>query len=178
MKLLSGSCVRSPTGKEYYLIREVDPQNPESPVNWYLAEELVSPSIFKPNSTRNLLLKIWVDIRRRKTPYPELHVLNRVYYFESQTEGGYGNNKRKVSRITWDYWDAAHQWNLAIEALLNQELHVYSTKPVRPEKFSNFEKRLIYPEDRASSSTFPSRILQFWGAGCLVIMGLLMIIFG
>ena len=35
--------LRSPTGKEYYLLREVDPQNPESPVNWYLAEELVSP---------------------------------------------------------------------------------------------------------------------------------------
>ncbi len=75
--------LRSPTGKEYYLLREVDPQNPESPVNWYLAEELVSPSIFKPNSTHNLLLKLWVDISQKKIPYPEFHVLNRVYYFES-----------------------------------------------------------------------------------------------
>lgn len=38
--------LRSQTGKEYYLLREVDPQNSESLVNWYLAEKLAYPSIF------------------------------------------------------------------------------------------------------------------------------------
>jgi hypothetical protein len=122
-----------------------------------------------------LLINLLDDIQGQKTPYPELQVFNRVYYFESQTQGNYENNKGETSRITWDYWDAAHQWNLAIEAWLNRELHVYSTKLVKPEEFSNLEKELITQEDYQTSS---SRVWQFLGAWCLVIVGILMMIFG
>lgn len=164
--------MRSQTGKEYYLLREVDPQSPESLVNWYLAEELAYPSIFGSDSTSDLLINLWDNIQGQKTPYPKLQVFNRVYYFESQTQGSYVNNEGETSRITWDYWDAAHQWNLAIEAWLNRELHIYSAKLVKPEEFSILEKELITQEYHHVSSS--SRVLQFLGAGCLIIVGLLM----
>lgn len=92
--------MRSPTGKEYYLLREFEPQSPESLVNWYLAEELAYPSIFGSDSTSDLLINLWDNIQGQKTPYPKLQVFNRVYYFESQTQGIYVNNEGETSRIT------------------------------------------------------------------------------
>ncbi|HEY9635357.1 MAG TPA: DUF4178 domain-containing protein [Coleofasciculaceae cyanobacterium] len=164
--------LRSSGGSEYYLLREFDPQNPEGLVHWYLAEEISNPKIFQPNCFDNLAVRMWHDMQGEKTPYPELEALSRHYYFESQTQGTYQGNQEYTSRITWDYWDEAHQWNLAIEAWSNTELHVYSTKVVKPEKFSDIEtgKPLNF------LSSFP--IWEFMGACCFLIVGILMVIFG
>ncbi len=164
--------LRSQAGAEYYLLREFDPQNPEHPVHWYLAEEIRNPKIFQPESFNNLAVGLWHDMQNHKTPYPELHALSRQYYFESQTEGTYEENQGDTSRITWDYWDEPHQWNLAIEAWHNTELHVYSTKVVKPEEFSQVEKGGVIN----ISSSFP--IWEFLGASCFLIGGILMMIFG
>lgn len=165
--------LRSQTGKEYYLLREVDPQDEESGVNWYLAEEVRFPHIYQPGSQYDLFVDLWSDMQGQNTPYPELQVFNRVYYFESQTQG-YEDNDRKT-RITWDYWDAAHQWNLAIEAWIDGSLAVYSTKLVKPEEFCEMITGFSQEYNQVS---FSSRAWQFLGAWCLVIVGILMMIFG
>lgn len=162
----------SVAGAEYYLLRELDPQNPEGLVHWYLAEKIPHPKIFLPNFSNNLADRLWQDMKGDETPYPALQALSRRYYFESRTEGTYEGNQGNTSRITWDYWDELHQWNLAIEAWPNTELHVYSTKVVRPEEFVEIAKggvvkRLV---------SFP--IWEFLGACCFLIGGILMLIFG
>lgn len=164
--------LRSPGGSEYYLLREFDPQNPQRLVNWYLAEKITDPMLLDPKSFNNLAVNLWNDMQGQKTPYPELQALNRHYYFESQTQGTYEGTEKDTSRSTWDYWDKAHQWNLAIEAWPNGELHVYSTKAVQPQEFSEIEQRglINFP------SSFP--IWEFLGACCFLIVGIWMMIFG
>jgi hypothetical protein len=163
--------LRSQVGAEYYLLREFDPQNPEGLVHWYLAEEISNPKIFQPNSFNNLAISLWHDMQGQKTPYPELQALSRQYYFESQTEGTY-EGKQETSRLTWDYWDAEHKWNLAFEAWPNGEFHVYSTKVVKPNEFSKSEKGKEIPVQSVW------RILEFIAACGLVLWGFLLLIFG
>ena len=164
--------LRSKAGAEYYLLREFDPKNPEGLVHWYLAEEIRNPRIYEPESFNNLTVRLWHDIQEQKKPYSELRALGRHFYFESQTQGTYEGKEGDTSRITWDYWDEAHQWNLALEAWQNTERHVYLTKVVKPEEFSDIEKQGIvnFP------LSFP--IWEFIGACSLVGLGLFMLIFG
>jgi hypothetical protein len=164
--------LRSQAGAEYYLLREFDPKNPESLLHWYLAQEIPNPKIFEPESFNNLTARLWHDMQGNKTPYPELQALSRQFYFESQTEGTYEGKQGEKSRITWDYWDKAHQWNLALEAWANGELHIYSTKVVKPEEFSDINKS----SGIEIPSSFP--IWEFLGACCFLLFGILMMIFG
>ncbi len=164
--------LRSEADSEYYLLREFDPKNPEGLVHWYLAHKIHNPSIYQPNSSQNLASSLWNDIQNHKTPYPELRSLSRNYYFESQTEGTYEGNAGDTSRLTWDYWDEPHQWNLAIEAWFSGELEVYSTKVVNPKEFYEFRKGgLIIPLS-------PELIIESILACCFLVGGILMIIFG
>lgn len=164
--------LQSEAGAEYYLLREFDPQNPEGLVHWYLAEEIRNPKIFQPELFNNLAVRLWHDMQSHNTPYPELQALGRRYYFESQTEGTYEGNQGDTSRITWDYWDELHQWNLAIEAWHNTKLHIYSTKVVRPEEFVDIAKEGVVKR----LASFP--IWEFLGACCFLVVGIWMMIFG
>jgi hypothetical protein len=164
--------LRSEAGAEYYLLQEFDPQNPEGLVHWYLAEEIANPKIFPPDTYNNLAVSLWHDMQGHKTPYRELLALSRCYYFESETQGTYEGKQKDTSRITWDYWDEAHRWNLAIEAWLNGELHVYSTRAVKPEDFYEIQKGGVVN----LPSGFP--IWEFLGACSLLVGGVLMLIFG
>ena len=163
--------LRSQSDREYYLLREFDPENPQGLVHWYLAEEISKPKIFQPNSLNNLAVSLWDNMQGQKTPEPELQALSRRYYFESQTEGTYEGSQIETSRITWDYWDEPHQWNLALEAWANGELHIYSTKVVKPEEFSAIKKGL-----GVQVPSIP--IWEVIGASSVIIVGLLMLIFG
>jgi hypothetical protein len=79
-------------------------------------------------------------MRSRQNPYPQIQLFNRLYQFESTTEGIYESDGGTQQRITWDYWDEAHLWNLALEAWGNGQLIVYSTREVQPESFSEHRK--------------------------------------
>lgn len=131
--------LKSPLSKEYYLLREVDPENPMAQVNWYIAEQLRNPAIYEPGSSRDLLTSLAHEMRSGKEPYPQLQTLNRIYTFESKTEGTHDSEEGSEYRITWDYWDAAHLWNLALEAWSDSSLSVYSTRKVYPSDFSQLQ---------------------------------------
>lgn len=176
--------LKSSSGKEYYLLREKDPNNPEALTHWYIAEELRYPSITEPNSTYDLITRLWDDMQAGKTPYPELQVQNRTYAFESQTQGMYDEAGDQSSRVTWDYWDTAHQWNLALEAWKEGSLAVYSTKEVQIEEFSGIEKA---PEThqfgQTSSASFDQTVasIPIWQLVCastLLVVGIMMMLFG
>ncbi len=130
--------LRSTTGKEYYLLKEIDPASTGE--RWYIAEELPTPKIIDPTTQTDVLTSLAGSIRSAQPPYPQLQLFNRLYQFESKTEGTYESDDSTQQRITWDYWDEAHLWNLALEAWSNAKLVVYSTREVQPENFSEHRK--------------------------------------
>ncbi|MBW4683342.1 MAG: DUF4178 domain-containing protein [Microcoleus vaginatus WJT46-NPBG5] len=168
--------LQSGGGTEYYLLREVDPQNPETLVHWYLASEIPHPALFQPNSEDNVLPNLWLDMQAQKTPYPELRCFGKNYYFESQTQGSYEGDEENTSRITWDYWDRSHQWNLAIEAWPDRELHIYTSKVVKPEEFSEIEKGVFTPTQTQDSRSIS--VAQVVAASLFLVVGLYLLIFG
>ncbi|MBW4522879.1 MAG: DUF4178 domain-containing protein [Scytolyngbya sp. HA4215-MV1] len=127
------------TGKEYYLLREVDPAHQLTPIQWYIAEELQDPCLYDPHSARDVTLDLADAMRHYQSPYPELQLFNRVYQFESQTAGDYESDGSTLTRITWDYWDPSHLWNLALEAWSHGKLCVYSTRTVQPTDFTQID---------------------------------------
>jgi hypothetical protein len=132
--------LKSLTGKEYFLLREVDPEDVEAQVHWFLAEGLRHPAIYEPQSSRDLVMSLAQEMRSHKTPYPQLKMHNRVYHFESETEGDYESDGEIQTRITWDYWDESELWNLALEAWTNNTLVVYSTREVQVADFTDIHK--------------------------------------
>lgn len=176
--------ITSQTGKEYYLMREVDPNNPDALVHWYVAEELRNPAIYEPNSSRDLATTLAMDMRSHKEPYPELRLFNRIYQFESQTEGQYESDGQMRSRTTWDYWDATHLWNLALEAWSDRTLVVYSTREVQPADFSEIRPGIGFATTsgfqpiHSRSNTNTARSLQIVLAWFITILGFFLMISG
>ncbi|HEY9618075.1 MAG TPA: DUF4178 domain-containing protein [Microcoleaceae cyanobacterium] len=193
--------LKSQTGKEYYLMRETDPTNADRSVQWYLAEQVRSPSIYDPESSRDVTMQLREDVRSGREPYAQLQMYNRLYKFESQTEGNYRSDGETDDRITWDYWDEAHLWNLALEAWPDGTLNVYSTRTVQPQDFTNvqtgqrdfvpiapnFSSSSSWDSSSSSRGSIPSfqrstssssRIWQFVAAWTLVIVGVLFVFAG
>ncbi len=165
--------LKSPQGAEYYLMREVDPDNAEAIVHWYLAEEINAPKIYLGESLTNAALGLSEKMRSRTAqPYEELRVFGQLYYFESQTEGSYEGEYGQTTRITWDYWDRPRQNNLAIEAWPDGDLHVYLSKVVNPAAFTAIEKGEIAAIKRNFKKLFA--LLQVLAACGLIIWGFLL----
>ncbi len=129
-----------PNGQRVLLDAGTRPQNPASQLHWYIAEELQYPQIYEPEASKDLVPTLAKDMRSRKSPYPELRMFNRTYQFESQTEGDYESDGELRTRTTWDYWDATHLWNLALEAWSDSTLAVYSTREVQPADFADIQQ--------------------------------------
>ena len=163
--------LRSPDNQENYLLREVDPANPETIVHWYLAEEISNPQLFAPDSVENTVNYLWENMQQLQPPYPDLRLFGGSYYLESQTEGNYQGQAGTSNRITWDYWDRSHQQNLAIEAWPSGELHVYLSKVVNPKHFA-----VIGKGAGKNSGAFPWD--QLIAASIILITGIYLLIFG
>lgn len=167
--------------RSYYLLREVDPENPATLVNWYLSEEISGSSVSGDSFSDNIQFTMWRVMREGDQPYPHLRALGKDFYFESQTAGTYQSDEGKASRTTWDYWDQEHLWNLAIEAWEDGELHFYSTKKINPEDFSVVKidtKKASFTGSRNSLNKSEQKTLQIIMAWALTIGGILLMIFG
>jgi hypothetical protein len=127
------------TEKAFYLLREVDPQQADK-VNWYLSEEVTTPMIQQPPNAENCLPNLLQLFQSQAEPVRDLKAFYRNYFFESDTTGDYRENGIVSPRRTWDYWDATHQWNLALEYWLKEsKLIVYSTRSVTPDDFTDVD---------------------------------------
>ncbi len=179
--------LKTTNAKSYYLLREVDPENPETLVNWYLSEEISGASVSGDRVGDNLKFTMWRVIREGAQPDPHLRALGKDFYFESQTDGTYSSKTEKASRTTWDYWDQEHLWNLAIEAWEDGEIHFYSTKKVNPQDFSEVitdGKKAGLVGSRSNSfdtrnqKQLDWRTIQIFMAWGLIITGVLFMLFG
>jgi hypothetical protein len=173
--------LKTTSARSYYLLREVDPENPDTLINWYLSEEISGARVSGDNFSDNLQFAMWRVMREEEEPYPHLRALGREFYFESKTDGKYRSGEGKTSRTTWDYWDQEHLWNLAIEAWEDGDIHFYSTKKVNPEDFSEVKtdiKKAIPTNSHKGFSKSEQKTLQILMAWALVIGGILLMIFG
>jgi Domain of unknown function (DUF4178) len=147
-------CLRSQSGQEYYLLYEVDAAADQ--VTWYLAAEVLNPQLFDPSTHRDITCLLGEQMPTQATPYPTLQLYQRTYQFESTTAGVYrAEAGRPSDRITWDYWDTAHLWNLAIEWWPPSTLRVYQTRVVYPINFQ------VVPKTEAEFGT-PSAPMPAW----------------
>lgn len=179
--------LKSRTGQEYYLMREAEPKSTGTVVTWYLAEELKNPSIYDPSTSTEVSYRLADQMLAGETPYPSLQVFNRIYWFESKTEGTYQSEYGLRTRITWDYWDEPHLWNLALETWANGSLSVYSTRMVQPADFTEIRQGQPLQHRSASSQNLFSRFNRdqdhareikkviAWG---IMIVGFFLMIFG
>lgn len=173
----------SQTGKQYYLLREIDSDDDGTKIGWFLAEELQHPVLSQPNG-QDVLLTLPEAIRSHKTPYPELQLFNRLYQFESQTEGEHKSGGKVSHRITWDYWDKTHLWNLALESWSDGTFAVYSTRAVQPSDFTDIQQRYDFSvSERSSSQSFQlapnsSRTLQILIAWFITVLGFVLMVSG
>ncbi|MFM2060750.1 MAG: hypothetical protein RLZZ507_420 [Cyanobacteriota bacterium] len=163
-------------GSEYYLLREYDPTEELNSVTWYISNLLENVHLYLPNSQEDIVPRLWQEMQALTTPYPELKLFYKTYYFDSQTEGSYDAKGKTKSRITWDYWDKDHFVNLAIEAFPNRKLDIYSTKVVQPKEFSNIQKG-VGPQRQMTIFTSPL-MTELILAIIVFSTGILLIIFG
>lgn len=173
--------LKTTSARSYYLLREVDPDNSETMVNWYLSEEINGARVSGDNFSDNLQFTMWRVMREEEQPYPHLRALSREFYFESKTDGTYRADSGKASRTTWDYWDQEHLWNLAIEAWEDGEIHFYSTKKVNPEDFSEVQtdpKKANFTGSGKGLNKAEQKTLQLLMAWGLTIGGILLMLFG
>jgi hypothetical protein len=165
-------------GSEYYLLREYDPSAEINAVTWYISHQLHDVNLYNPMFLNNPipLTLLWEQMQALSEPYLELKLFYKTYYFESQTEGTYESEGKIKSRITWDYWDEEHLVNLAIEALPNLQLDIYSTKVVNAEEFSQVQKG-VGPQSKPWNFD-PDLIIELIIAVIFLSIGILLMIFG
>ncbi|WP_413175301.1 DUF4178 domain-containing protein [Anabaena azotica] len=170
--------LKSQSGSEYYLLREYDPTQEINTVTWYISNQLQNVHLYLPDSKEDIVSasRLWQEMQALSTPYPELKLFYKSYYFESQTEGSYDSQGKTKSRITWDYWDKDHLTNLAIEAFPNLQLDIYSTKIVKPEDFSKIQKGV--GKNRQLINFTPQKITELIMALLVLATGIFLIIFG
>ena len=183
--------LKSSLGKEYYLMREIDP-NQADQVTWYLAEEVRQPIIYDGTHGTDVTLDLAEAMRSHQEPYSTLKMYNRTYQFESETAGTYTSEDEQQNRVTWDYWDAAHLWNLALEAWPDGHFIVYSTRTVQPEDFTAGNPRAGFGNVAASqppppwvaassgqtASGLTSRQVETLIAASMVFIGIILMISG
>jgi hypothetical protein len=178
--------ITSRTSHQYFLLREADDDAGSDQVTWYLAEELGKVAIVNVELEQLLWAnKIHQAMVDDQQPYPVLKVANRTYFFESATRGTYvaeeedaGSDRQE--RITWDYWDEPHTWNLALEAWPNGDLKLYNTREVEPEEFSLVDKFSRSRNRTVSKNkvTGSSRTVERTMAWFLMGLGLVMMMTG
>jgi hypothetical protein len=143
----------SPTNQKRYLQKEYNPAIPKNPIHWYFSEEIDRPQVLVPTNNTNIIPSVWQQMQDAKTPQPELKALNGSYLFDFQTKGTYTDQDGTLPRITWDYWDKAHKWNLELEAFPEKELHVYSAQEVNPGAFRVLASVRTFPIGQAILAT-------------------------
>ncbi len=171
----------STTRHQYFLLREAEIESESDQVTWYIAEELGKVAIVNVEVEQLLWgKKVQQAMVEDQQPYPVLKVANRTYFFESATRGTYVSEDEEAGadrqeRITWDYWDEPHVWNLALEAWPNGDLKLYNTREVEPKEFSLIDRTAARAAARKESA---DRQVQLTMAWFLMGLGFVMMITG
>ena len=96
-------------GTTAYLLKETEGDG----VRWFFTISVPAPAVTLPDGTA---LAPSITRAPEASPPSALHFRGGVYRYETTTDGSYEEAPgRGVAKTTWEYWDAAHAHNLAIE---------------------------------------------------------------
>jgi Domain of unknown function (DUF4178) len=106
-------------GAEAYLLKEI---HEGAPVKWFFTRRV-------PNARVDGL----PAAGRGATPPPALTCEGQSYHYAESTEGTYEEDPgNRVEKTTWEYWDAAHTRNLAIEVWAEGRIDCYRGAYIEP----------------------------------------------
>lgn len=94
-----------------YLLKEADPK--QGSIRWFFTREIPEDAVAVEGG---VALAEWMEREADPKPPPALSYHQNTYRYEETTEGTHGDDAgQKVRKVTWDYWDAGHGHNLAVE---------------------------------------------------------------
>jgi len=94
-----------------YLLREGDPR--QGAIRWFFTLEIDSAGVSLPGGQG---FGEWLARNAKADPPPALTYRGGIYHFTGTTEGTHQDDSGKqVRKVTWDYWEAGHTHNLAVE---------------------------------------------------------------
>lgn len=126
-------CERSDHLETAYLLREESPD-----VHWYFTHPVpLSAVSFSGDRPAEHALPTL------PTPPDVLIYRGRVHGFEAATEGEYEEDGETTRKVTWDYWDATHADNLAVERWPDGTVECYHGRPVDPNAITVVSSTLV-----------------------------------
>jgi hypothetical protein len=94
-----------------YLLKEQDTD--QGTVRWFFTREIDAEAVAVDSGEA---LGKWLARNAEGNPPQALTSGGGTYHYADTTEGMHENDSgKRVRKVTWDYWDAAHVKNLAIE---------------------------------------------------------------
>jgi hypothetical protein len=112
---------------EAYLLKEV---KEGAPTRWFFTRKIDGTAVALPAKQP---LPAWIEQNPTGAPPPELTYQGRAYRHTEIDEGTYEDEPgQRVSKTTWEYWDAADGRNLAVERWEDGRVDVYHGAYIEP----------------------------------------------
>jgi hypothetical protein len=109
---------------EAYLLKEI---HEGAPTRWFFTRQI--PRV-----------EVTPGIDPRGEPPPTLTQAGRAFRYAESTEGTYEDEPgQRVQKTTWEYWDDAHQQNLAVEVWADGRVDCYRGSYIEPDQVTAAE---------------------------------------
>jgi len=114
-------------GRSGSLLKEIDPSGR---ITWFFTTEIPASAVRLPDGKGLIQAKA-------ASPPEALVYEGETYRYAETTEGTHEDDSGESQRkTTWDYWDARHQFNLAIELWADGSLECYRGQYILPGQFT------------------------------------------
>jgi len=105
---------------EAYLLKETEDNHAHK---WFFTLTIDEDAVTVPSSGG---IVSWIKENDKAQPPQDLHYRGQSYHYADKTEGMYDNDAgERTKKTTWDYWDAGHRNNLAVEIWETGEVDCY-----------------------------------------------------
>lgn len=111
-----------------YLLKEGDPK--EGTIRWFFTREIDDGAVAIEGGEG---LGAWLARDPEANPPQALTYQGTSYHYAETTDGMHQDESgKRVRKITWDYWDAGHERNLAVERWPDGSFNCYLGSYIEP----------------------------------------------
>jgi hypothetical protein len=116
------------SGTTGYLLKEGEADS--GVTRWFFTREINTDAVRVAGEH----LEAWLKARPGATPPPTLSYAGGTYEYGDTTEGVHEEDGSREKKITWDYWDAGRNKNLAVEHWEDQSFECFLGEYVDPDR--------------------------------------------